>query len=131
MNPKMIDVEFPFTWIEAMFNASIKMTVSQENHKEVLQVLKELLGPIRLEKGCISCHCYADVESENRFFFREEWRSGEDLGAHLESAHFGVLIGAIKLLTKDPDFRFNTVLSTVETKEFDDVIAARKKPGYF
>jgi len=96
-----------------MIDATIKMTVPPEKQKEVLQTFKAILGPIRRERGCISCNCYVDVEAENILFFMEEWKNSEELDIHLKSAHFGVLIGAMKLLTKDPEIRFNTIASTV------------------
>ncbi len=95
-----------------MIDATIKMTVPTEKRKEVLQTLKALLDPIRREKGCLSCNCYVDVEAENNIFFKEEWKTSEDLDTHLRSVHFGVLIGAMKLLNKEPDIRFNTIAST-------------------
>lgn len=95
-----------------MIDATIKMTVPLEKRKEVLQTVKALLGPIRREQGCISCNCYVDAEAENIIFFKEEWRSGEDLDTHLRSVHFGVLIGAMKLLEKEPEIRFDTIAST-------------------
>jgi quinol monooxygenase YgiN len=95
-----------------MIDASIKITVPPEKRKEVLQTLKAILGPIRREQGCISCNCYVDVEAENIVFLKEEWKTREDLDTHLRSVHFGVLIGAMKLLNKEPDIRFNTIAST-------------------
>jgi quinol monooxygenase YgiN len=95
-----------------MIDATIKITVPPEKRKEVLQTLKAILGPIRREQGCISCNCYVDLEAENIVFFKEEWKTSEDLDTHLRSAHFGVLIGAMKLLNKEPDIRFNTIAST-------------------
>jgi len=95
-----------------MIDATIKMTVPPEKRKEVLQTVKALLGPIRREQGCISCNCYVDAEAENIIFFKEEWRSGEDLDTHLRSVHFGILIGAMKLLDKEPVIRFDTIAST-------------------
>lgn len=95
-----------------MIDATIKITVPPEKRKEVLQTLKEILGQIRREQGCVSCNCYVDVEAENILFFMEEWQSREDLDTHLRSSHFGVLIGAMKLLNKDPEIRFNTIAST-------------------
>lgn len=95
-----------------MIDATIKMTVPPEKRKEVLQTVKALLGPIRREQGCISCNCYVDAEAENIIFFKEEWKSGDDLDTHLRSVHFGVLIGAMKLLEKEPEIRFNTIAST-------------------
>jgi len=95
-----------------MIDATIKITAPPGKHKEILQTFKAILGPIRREQGCISCNCYVDVESENIIYFREEWKSREDLNTHLRSVHFGVLIGAMKLLNKEPDIRFNTIDST-------------------
>jgi quinol monooxygenase YgiN len=95
-----------------MIDASITITVPPEKRKEVLLTFKAILGPIRREQGCISCNCYVDVETENIIFFTEEWESSEDLGTHLRSAHFNVLIGAMKLLDKEPEIRFNTIAST-------------------
>ena len=95
-----------------MIDATIKMTVPLEKLKEVLQTFTAIIGPIRREQGCISCNCYVDVEAENTLFFKEEWNTSEDLDTHLRSVHFGVLRGALKLLAKEPDIRFNTIAST-------------------
>jgi quinol monooxygenase YgiN len=96
-----------------MIDATIKLTVPPEKLKEVLQTFKAILGPIRREKGCISCNCYVDVETENTIFFKEEWKTSEELDTHLRSVHFSVLIGAMKLLIKEPEIRFDTIASTV------------------
>jgi quinol monooxygenase YgiN len=95
-----------------MIDATITITVPPEKRKEVLLTFKAILGPIRHEHGCISCNCYVDVETENTIFFREEWKSSEELCTHLRSAHFGILIGAMTLLDKEPVIRFNTIAST-------------------
>ena len=96
-----------------MIDATIKMTVPPEKQKEVLQTFKAILGPIRRERGCISCNCYVDAEADNIIFFKEVWNTSAELDTHLRSNHFGVLIGAMNLLTKDPEIRFNTIASTV------------------
>lgn len=96
-----------------MIETSIKMTVPFEKLKEVLQTVKAIIGPIRSERGCISCNCYADVEDENVLFFEEEWKTREDLENHLRSSHFGILNGAMRLLHIEPDIKFNTIASTI------------------
>lgn len=95
-----------------MIETTIKMTVPAEKRKEVLQTVKAILGPIRLERGCISCNCYVDVEDDRVLFIEESWKSKEDLEEHLRSDHFGVLNGAMRLLRVEPDIRFNTIAST-------------------
>lgn len=106
-----------------MIDATIKISVLPEKRKEILQTFKAILGPIRREQGCISCNCYVDVEAENIIFFKEEWKSSEDLDTHLRSVHFGVLIGAMKLLNKEPEIRFNTIASTAGTEAIKEARA--------
>ena len=95
-----------------MVETTIKMTVPAEKRKEVLQTIRAILGPIRRERGCISCNCYVDVEDDRVLFIEEEWKTSEDLENHLRSDHFGVLNGAMRLLRIEPDIRFNTIGST-------------------
>jgi len=95
-----------------MIETTIKMTVPVEKRKEVLQTVKAILGPIRRERGCISCNCYVDVEDERVLFIEEEWKTREDLENHLRSDHFSVLNGAMSLLRVEPDIRFNSIAST-------------------
>jgi quinol monooxygenase YgiN len=95
-----------------MIQASIRITVPPEKLKEVLQTFKAILGPIRNERGCISCSCYLDAEVENNICFLEEWQGGSDLDAHLRSENFGVIAGAMDLFIAEPQVRFQTIAST-------------------
>jgi len=99
-----------------MIETIIKMTVPVEKKKEVLQTVKAILGPIRRERGCISCNCYVDVEDDSVLRFEEEWKTRDDLENHLRSDHFGVLNGAMMLLRVEPEVRFNTIASTAGTE---------------
>ncbi|HEY3307247.1 MAG TPA: antibiotic biosynthesis monooxygenase [Desulfuromonadaceae bacterium] len=95
-----------------MIDTAIKMKVPLEKRKEVLQTVKVILVPIRRERGCISCDCYADVEDENTLYFKEEWKSWQDLESHLKSQRFAVLIGAMSLLAVEPDIVFSIKIPT-------------------
>jgi len=106
-----------------MIDTAIMITVPPQKRKEVLQTLKSILGRIRREQGCLSCNCYVDVETENKIFFNELWENSDDLGTHLRSDHFRVLTGAMKLLDKEPEIRFNTIASTAGV----EVIKAARK----
>lgn len=98
-------------------DASIKLTVPPAKRNEMLQAIKAILEPVRLERGCINCHCYVDIEAENSIYIREEWETRDDLGAHVRSVHFGVLLGAMKMLTEEPEIRFNSIISTTGVEE--------------
>ncbi len=100
-----------------MIDASIKMTTPPAKRKEILQAVKAILEPIRLEQGCIECHCYVDIEAENSIYIKEEWETRDDLDAHVRSAHFGILLGAMKMLTEEPEIRVNSISSTTGLEE--------------
>jgi quinol monooxygenase YgiN len=95
-----------------MLDATIKITMPSEKRVEILQTFKAILGLIRREQGCMSCNCYLDIEAENNLLFKEQWHNREDWKAHLQSAHFRVLLGTLDLLSKEPDIRFDTIAST-------------------
>lgn len=95
-----------------MIQTDIRMSVPPVKLMEILQTLRAILGPIRREKGCISCQCYLDIEAENSIRFLEEWQEGADLEAHLKSVHFAVLAGAMKLFAEAPVIRFHTIAAT-------------------
>ena len=95
-----------------MVDVIVKMAVSEDTRNEVLNTIKSLLGQIRREPGCVSCHCYQDVETENVVIFKQEWKTNEALTSHLRSGHFKILLGAMKLLSIEPEIRVNTVIAT-------------------
>ena len=95
-----------------MIDVIIKMTVAADKRKEILQTIKDLLVQIRREQDCVSCHCYLDVEVEDVVIFEQEWKTNEALSTHLSSSHFKVLLGAMKLLSIEPEIRVNTVIAT-------------------
>jgi quinol monooxygenase YgiN len=107
--------------VKTMIDATIKLTVPPEKRIEILQTFKAILGPIRRVQGCISCNCYVDIEADNNIFFMEEWETREDLDSHLKSNHFGILVGAMKMLTEVPDIRFNTIAATAGAEELKKV----------
>jgi len=100
-----------------MIDVAIKITVPSDKRKEVFQTFKAILTQVRREQGCISCNCYVDMEAENSMYFKEEWKTRVDLNKHLRSANFGILIGAMKLLNKEPEIMINTIASTAGAEE--------------
>ncbi len=95
-----------------MIVSNTKISVKPENRKEFLQTLNSLIGKVRHGKGCVSYNLYQDVENENAFILIEEWETQSDLDNHLRSDRFGVLLGALNLLSEAPEIRFNTLAHT-------------------
>ena len=94
-----------------MIDVTIKMTVPVDKRNEVLITIKDLLGLVRYAHGCISCHCYVDVEEEDVIIFKQEWQDNKALASHFKSGHFKVLQGAMKLLSIEPEIQLNIVVA--------------------
>ena len=101
-----------------MIVSSTKISVPPENLKEFLQTLHSLIGRIRHERGCVSYNLYQDVESEEAFILNGEWETKADLDNHLRSDRFGVLMGALNLLSDTPEISLNTLAHTAGIEAF-------------
>ncbi len=96
-----------------MIFVTIKIDVRPAKQKELAQTLFALAGRVRKEAGCVSSRLYRDVENENALCVLEQWATGADLDAHLQSHNFRVMRGALKLLNGSGgyavSFRFENV----------------------
>lgn len=103
--------EHLFSKGKTMIDVTIKMTAPADKRKEVLTTIKDLLSQIRHDQSCISCHCYLDVEADDVIVLKQEWKDDVALAAHVRSGYFKVLLGAMKLLSIEPEVRCNTVVA--------------------
>ena len=95
------------------------MNVLPEKRREFLQTILALTSPTQTYEGCMSCHYYQDVEDENLISLVEEWETQEELDNHLRSEHFSVLLGAMNLLSRPPEIKFNAVSYTAGSEALD------------
>jgi len=53
----------------------------------VRDLLLELVGPTRIEQGCINYDLHQSLEHPGEFVFYENWTTEADLDRHAKSAH--------------------------------------------
>ena len=104
----------------------IKIDGRPTKQKELVQTVCALAERVRQEAGCVSSHCYRDVEHENTLCILEEWATQADVDAHLRSHNWSVLLGAIKLLNGVAEIKFHTVS---QTRGEEAIEAARGGPA--
>jgi quinol monooxygenase YgiN len=93
-----------------------KIDVDPSKHHEFVQTVQALVTEIRKKKGCRGCSFYQDTEDENRFILREEWGNQEELDGHLQSHTYGVLTGAINLLSRKTEINYSATEPPQGTK---------------
>jgi len=88
------------------------MIVRTERRSDLLETMRGMLQPARVERGCLSYRLYEDVENRNAFVLLEEWATQEDLERHLAKDTQRQLFALMDLLSSEPELRFNTVSHT-------------------
>jgi quinol monooxygenase YgiN len=88
------------------------MTVQPERRRDLLETMRGMLEPARVERGCLSYRLYEDVEDRNAFILVEEWKTQKDLESHLRTDNQRQLLALMDLLGEQPELRFNSVSHT-------------------
>jgi hypothetical protein len=52
---------------------TLRRIVRPERRSDLLETMRGMLDPTRVERGCLSYRLYEDVESRNAFVLLEEW----------------------------------------------------------
>ena len=107
-----------------MILATLKMIVHPEKRRDLLETMRGMLEPARVERGCLSYHLYEDVEDRNAFVLIEEWATQEDLESHIRTDHQRRLLALMDLLSEQPEVRFNTVSHTSGMNLIENVLQA-------
>lgn len=95
-----------------MIIVTIRVEVLDEKRNDVLQIIRAMLEPARVQPGCISFRSYQDIENENRLCLVEEWRSRSDLDRHIRSADYRKLLELMDMSSAKPELLFRTISRT-------------------
>ena len=105
-----------------MILATLKMIVQPERRSDLLETMRGMLEPARVERGCLSYRLYEDVEDRNAFVLVEEWETQQDLESHIRTDNQRRLLALMDLLSEQPELRFNTVSHTAGMDLIENVL---------
>ena len=105
-----------------MILATLKMIVRPERRSDLLETMRGMLEPARVERGCLNYRFYEDVEDRNTFFLVEEWETQKDLESHIRTENQQRLLTLMDLLSEQPELRFNTVSHTAGMDLIENVL---------
>lgn len=98
--------------MDAKILVTLRMIVRPEKRRDLLETMRGILEPVRVERGCLSYRFYENIEDRNSFVLVEEWKTQEDLEKHIFKDNQRRLLSLMDLLSGQPEFRFNTVSHT-------------------
>jgi quinol monooxygenase YgiN len=85
------------------------MKAAPGKREELRAALEALIEPTSQEKGYVNYDLHQGVEDPDRFFFYENWESGEDLDAHLAAPHLKAFAAPIPELLDHAGLTVNRV----------------------
>jgi quinol monooxygenase YgiN len=92
-----------------MNTVTVTLKVIKGKGEEFLQTVRSLRERLKQEEGFFKCTVYQDVTDESTFNLIEEWNTQDHLDNHLKSDLFGVLIGALKVLSEESEVKYRFV----------------------
>jgi quinol monooxygenase YgiN len=102
---------------------TLRMIVRPERRRDLLETMRGMLEPARVERGCLSYRLYEDIEVRNAFVLVEEWKTQKDLESHIRTDNQRrLLLALIDLLSEQPELRFNTVSHTAGMDLIENVL---------
>ncbi|MGO9378692.1 MAG: putative quinol monooxygenase [Dissulfurispiraceae bacterium] len=104
---------------------TLRMIVQPEKRRDLLETIRGMLEPVRVERGCLSYRLYEDVESKNAFILFEEWATMGDLERHITKDNQRQLLALMDLLSEKPEMSFNTVSHTAGMELIENVLKAK------
>ena len=109
-----------------MILSTLRMNVRPERRSDLLETMRGMLEPARVERGCLSYCLYEDVEDKNTFVLVEEWKTQNDLERHIRTDNQRRILALMDFLKEKPELRFNSVSHTSGIELIEDVL---KIPG--
>lgn len=108
--------------METKILVTLRMKIRPESRRDLLETMRGMLEPARVERGCLSYRLYEDVENRNAFVLLEEWATQEDLERHISKDNQRLLLVLMDLLSEQPEWRFNTVSHTTGMDLIEEVL---------
>jgi quinol monooxygenase YgiN len=104
-----------------MILATLSMAVPPGRREELIAAFWLLLGPVRVEPGCLACGLYQEVGNEDRLLYVEEWQTPEQLERHMRSCRYQRLLAIMEASALSPVLRYHSV-SAVRGLEYLETI---------
>ena len=95
-----------------MYTVNLRIKIPRYHRKDFLDAARLVLGPTRVQPGCISCRFYQDLDDPDAVFLLEEWKTRADLNKHLISDRYRIILSLVEISVTPPEFKLRTISKT-------------------
>jgi quinol monooxygenase YgiN len=100
----------------------LRMTLAHGGDKGMVEALRSIMRPARLDRGCIWAQILRDVDLPDLIGYVEEWSKPEDLQERIRSDPFSQLLALMEAAPSAPSLEFRVV---TEAHGLESLAAAR------
>lgn len=92
-----------------MILVTLSVSAAPGRREEMAEVFWMLVGPVRVEPGCLACGLHQEACDGDSFLYVEEWETPEQLEHHMRSARYERLLAVMEASARPPVLRYHTV----------------------
>ncbi len=102
-----------------MIIVTLRIKVPGNRRKDFLDSVRSMLGPTKVQPGCISCDFYQDLNDPDALLYVEEWQSRQNLEHHVKSDLYRIILSVMDLSDGPPEFKLSTISQTEELEAIE------------
>ena len=103
----------------------LKILPSPSKRRELLDILRSVVGPTSIQPGCRACEIYEGSGDDQTVLYLEQWDALTQIQRHIQSALYVNILTAIEFSTTQPEIKFYEIsqvwgmelLKTLRTEE--------------
>ena len=95
-----------------MVRLTVTLVTSPSGAGLLLDAFRSLIGPTRLEPGCLGCRVWEEIDDDTTVRYAEEWASEADMRRRVLSGRFTSLLGVMEAAIEPPQIQFDFVTMT-------------------
>jgi len=95
-----------------MIHSSLRMKFTPEKFREASEILCSIVERTRVSQGCLGCDIYQHLLEPGVLLFEQWWNNDADLGRHLQSDLYRLVILVIEMAVEYPSVKFSEIAHT-------------------
>ena len=95
-----------------MIIVTLRIKVPSARRKDFLDSARLIIGPTKVQPGCVSCEFYQNLNDPDSVLFVEEWQSRKNLEYHIKSDPYRIILSLMELSDEAPEIKMNTISKT-------------------
>ena len=95
-----------------MIIVTLRIKVPGERRRDFLDSARLIIGPTKVQPGCISCGFYQNLNDPDTVLYVEEWKSRKNLEHHIKSDPYRIILSLMELSDEAPEIKMNTISKT-------------------